>query len=134
MNALSGSIEFFWAFGGYCVAPGEEVETARTRCARDHALAESWASSTGCTFSWEDEENPGEFLADCDLTEKDVSAVLCLVIRDADGKALDSLGGIMLGHDHAQNEVDRRNFEAEMALGVFYETFGKYGVDSGVLS
>lgn len=109
------AIDFFYKNAGYGYDPKKETpEQGRRRGARALATAEQYALDHGWTFKWEDDPHGWDSLGDVDPAE--VSEVLGVVLYDEDGKVLGSLGGILMGKNHAHNQRDGRVFEAEVAL------------------
>lgn len=109
---------FFYDNAGYSYPPDADAagkDAARRECAERLARAEAWASERGYTFSWEHEQGDWtDFLGD-EQSLDDVSEVLCVVMRDADGNVVQSLGGVQMGHDQAESRAFCRVCEAELA-------------------
>jgi hypothetical protein len=84
------------------------------------ARAERIAETLEWEFEWLDEEEDWEeFLGD--VPREDVSRIEYCVLKDAEGKVLGSLGGIMFGYDADHNRNYPRVVEAELALEALHE-------------
>lgn len=110
--------DFFYEHAGYSYDPKTETpEQGRRRGAKELAKAEEWAKGHGYYFEWEQEGEPwSTFLDGTEVDIDDVSDIVWVVMRDDEGKVVQSLGGIIEGHDERANRRYRRVVEAELAL------------------
>lgn len=108
------AVDFFYENGSWSRGPGETMEEGRRRSALALAWADKIAQDRGWQFTWE--EDPDEYQLGDDEVRPD--EVLCLVLRDADGEVLGSLGGIgfMNEDGFGKQRRDRQVYEAEVAL------------------
>jgi hypothetical protein len=85
-----------------------EQKRNRYEDARALTRAEQWADDSGYTFEWTEDPHGLDTLGDID--PKDVSEILQVVMKDADGNVVASLGGIVIPKGwttrQAQNEGD----------------------------
>ena len=111
------SYQFFLSQAGSSHNP--EVETAmqgRIRGARALALSERKARDAGCSFEWQQD--------DCDSSEwsdeEPAWAQWVCIMRDENGKVLETVGGVDFGRDRDPwMDSYRRVVEAELALEHF---------------
>jgi hypothetical protein len=104
------AVAFFRKHAGYAQHAGESVATAKTRNARALAHAEIEAETHGWKVQWE--EDPEEWQGEGERPFE----VLVAVLRNEDGDALASLGGIdMTGNTRTDRDYGRV-IEAELAL------------------
>jgi hypothetical protein len=113
------AVDFFYEWAGYARSPGESEHKARMRNAKALANAESIASERGWRCDWEEDPEGWDTLGD--VPEEDVKEVLICVLRDEDGKYLESLGGNLMGYNSADNRRMGRLVEAELALQALAE-------------
>ena len=105
----SKAVDFFRKHAGYSVRPGESKAKGKTRGAQALARAEAEAETRGWTVEWEDD--PEEWWGDVERPFE----VLTAVLRDADGRALASLGGVGMTGTRKTDADYRRVIEAELA-------------------
>lgn len=98
--------QFFYDKAGYSYTPGTETpEQGRENGAKRLALAERFARANGWTYQWVPDDD------DCGDGDSTPEVREGCILRDADGKVLESLWGI--GDASAGY---RRVVEAELAL------------------
>ena len=107
---------FFLRHAGYSYDPKTQTkQQGRSECARKLAKAERDARALGYTFEWTDDID-GCIGCDCDSPECDCSTgephecLVCLM-RDSNGKVVQSLGSVC-----KPSREYRRVVEAELAL------------------
>ena len=113
----SKAVDFFRKHAGHAVRPGESNAVrpgeskarAKTRGAQALARAEAEAEARGWTVDWE--HDPEEWQGDVERPFE----VLMAVLRDADGRALASLGGIGMTGNRKTDADYGRVVEAELA-------------------
>lgn len=117
-NPRKGAEEFFYGNAGYSYDPKTQTEEeGRRETAKAMADAEQWAWDNNYTFSWsEEEEDWDTFLEESEVDPHDVLEILALQMRNKDGTTVQSLGGVMFGHNAEANTRYGRVFEAELAL------------------
>jgi hypothetical protein len=107
--------QFFYEHAGYSVAQGETEAQGRERGARALAEAEAYAQEHDWQYAWEHDID-GCIGCECDSPECACSTgtpheTLVCILRDADGKMLESLGSIC-----DPSREYGRVVEAELAL------------------
>jgi hypothetical protein len=105
----SKAVDFFRKRAGYAARPGESKARAKTRGGQARARAEAEAEARGWTVDWE--HDPEEWQGDVERPFE----VLTAVLRDADGRALASLGGIGMTGNRKTDADYGRVIEAELA-------------------
>lgn len=106
-------VDFFKKHGGY-----------KVKQATDLAKAEEEALDRGWSFEWENDQDPDLSWAS-DEERADIKEVLVAILKDENGKVLDSLGGIVDPTNHYARVV-----EAEMADNVLHD-LKKRGASEG---
>jgi len=108
---------FFLANAGYSYDPKTETPMkGRIRCAQLLAKAEQTACDLGYAFEWcmDQYSDSSEF-----SEESPAYSLWVCVMRDPDGLAVDSLGGVDFGRDGTPwGDSYRRVVEAEMACEI----------------
>lgn len=113
-NPRKGAEAFFYEHAGYGYDPKTETkEEGRRRGAKLLADAEQWAWDNNYEFLWEEDPEGWDLLGDVD--PDDVSEVLVVRMVDAQGETVQSLGGVLMGHNSVDNRNMGRVFEAELA-------------------
>ena len=106
---------FFFRNAGYSYKPPETPLQGRARCAHALAVAERKASNAGCSFEWSQDDILASEHGNCHKGE-DYYLWQCLM-RDPNGKACASLGGVDFGPNVEPWGKDyRRVVEAELAM------------------
>lgn len=109
--------QFFYESAGYSYSRGAtkaKQNAARWENARALAAAEAEASDRGWYYEWEEDSDGFDTLGD--VPEEDVTEVLTCVLKDENSKVLGVLGGILMGHNSAENRRQARLIETELAL------------------
>jgi len=110
--------DFYYEHAGRHYRVGaSQAEKDRSHRERSKKLqqATEWARQQGYTFVWELEEKPWDrFYGDVD--PGDVADVVQVRMHAPDGSVVDSVGGILEGHDFVKNLEQRHVLEAELSL------------------
>lgn len=109
--------EFFFCHAGYSYRPGEQTPLeGRMECARALAMAERWASESGMSFEWAEDDDPLECYG---ISGRQW---ICRAY-DCDAELVDSLGSVNFRRDQDpwMGDPYRRVIEAELALGLMGE-------------
>lgn len=109
--------KFFYDHAGYSYEAGSsksKKKMAREINAIELAAAERWAEENGYKFEWEDDPVAYDHLGD--VSPEDVSEVLVVLMKDPSGEVVQSLGGVLMGHNSINNRIVREVIEAELAL------------------
>jgi hypothetical protein len=103
--------QFFYDNAGYSVRADETIEQGKQRTARELAHAEKQAESMGWTFDWEPDidADPMDWDGDGPMGDEAFGCIL----RDANGKVLDSLWGIW--------DPDKGNYQRAVQAEMAYE-------------
>jgi hypothetical protein len=122
MNAY----RFFLSNAGYSYNPSTETKMqGHIRCARSMAAAEQMARNNNCSFEWEWQEDDITSADWCAPNEdggrnREPWGTWACIMRDADGKVVQSLGGVDFGRDGTPwDSTYRRVVEAELACEHF---------------
>jgi hypothetical protein len=116
---MTADEKFFYERGGYSYDPKKETKAqGRRRVAEDAARAMQIAEEQGWQFAWEDD--PEEYQMG-DAEEERPRDVMQLILRDADGKVLQSLGGIGFNGTVREDRDQGRVFESELAMEAAHE-------------
>lgn len=112
-RGLSVAEKFFWKNAGWGYKPGHESpQQGRANGAKNLAAAEGIAREAGYSFEWN---------VDPDVDSRDFSdsrpawELYACLMRDVNGKVVQSLGGIDFGRDNGPFGDYRRVVEAELA-------------------
>ena len=114
MTTAQTDAQFFYDKSGYSYDPAKETkEQGRKRGARRLANAEAWASQTGVSFEWEQDDITNEEFSN----SRPFYYLWRVLARDASGKVVSSLCGVDFGRDQEPwGQPYKRVVEAELAL------------------